>query len=477
MIPEPSTAKPVQQVPTHTTKDSHCQVLAGPPSVLPNSHPVTSHVQEHRASGSDTSTPSLLSPPSPSTSHLSLRYAKLGVESCDRLVLAAQATERDGWIAVGTNKDVVIMKKPPEKGEATVNCVKGTGTIRAPPEFVFRVVRNRENNSKLDDMLKETRLIDSITDTSFLVHLLFKAVWPTAPRDFAIVSTAGRYDDTMLIKSGVSVVDHRLPEEKGYVRGNIVCGGYVIRECAGKPEQSTVTYVSQAELRGNIPSFAVNKVTESQPMCIARLRALAEKLYTELKHDRQRMKEFEEATTVCPIRPTLAPPTLKRPSSSSSGGGGFVTPISDGGESGGEEERVGEKPPGGPVEGDRGEERGVGGEREGGEAASVSLQSRVGGGGEAPNGVCEGVSREVEDCTKSWAVIVTPPTDSVATETKEVEGCGGGGRMLVMEAVRAYTPDEFTSNEEDGEEEEGVYVCACVCAFVCVCICVFVCDV
>ena len=213
-------------------------------------------------------------------------------------------------------KDVLIMKKPPQKGESSVNCIKGTGIIRAPPEFVFRVVRNRENNSKLDDMLKETRLVDRMSDTTVLVHLLFKAVWPTAPRDFTAISTAGRYDESTLVEAGVSVADPRVPEVKGHVRGNIVCGGYVIEVLPGKPEQCEVTYVSQAELRGNIPTFAVNKVTESQPMCIARLRSLAEEQYSLLKNNALKMREFEESVTLSPIFPqTSTLPLSQSPAS------------------------------------------------------------------------------------------------------------------------------------------------------------------
>ena len=326
---------------------------------------------------------------------------RLGRETCESLVKVAEATEQDGWTVIGTKTDIFVMKKPPEKGGPQVNCVKGTAIVRAPPEFVYRVLRDRENTPKLDDMLKESRLVERISDSVSLVHLLYRPVWPTSARDFLILVTSGRYDDTTLVDAAVSMLDPRVPEEKGYVRGNVVCGGYVVRAVSDQPEMCEVTYVSQAELKGNIPTFAVNKVTESQTMCVARLRSLAEEMYTALREDPRGMRELEEKVELVHIRPELTPPTLRPP-----------TPPTEGG-------------------GDLGE-----GVREGGinllpETTGVPSLPLTNGG-------------EEDDVISSYAIVSTPPP--VAMETKE-EGDG----LLVMEGLRTYTPDEITSEEEEEE--------------------------
>lgn len=410
----------------------------------------SSHVQEqHNLTSTSiadtpplltTHTPSQPSPlptntPSPPTSPLESRYTKLGKESCDTLVQASRATEQDGWIAVGIQKDVVVMKLPPKRGEASVNCIKGTGIINAPPEFVYRIVRNTENNVKLDDMLKETRVIDRITDTTVVVHLIFKAVWPTSPRDFTLISTAGRYNETTLVEAGVSVVDPRLPEEKGYVRGNLLCGGYVIKTCPGKSDQCEVTYVSQAELKGNIPTFAVNKVSESQPQCVSRLRALAEDQYAKLKNNPQKMKEFEDAVLLSPINP--------RP--------GFT----DGADLQGTDTERGTE--------EAREPEVTGGESGESGTLDVSDDHKVCENGE--NRVTERVFQRGEgeekerraaaalEYTNSWAVLTSPPPPppgSVGVGT----GREGDG-ILVMEPLEAYTPEEISSEGEgEGEGEE-----------------------
>ena len=319
-------------------------------------------------------------------------------------------------------------------------------------------MRNPENNCKLDDMLKETRVIDRVTDTTVLAHLLFKSVWPTAPRDFTVISTAGWYNETTLVKAGVSVVDPRLPEDKGYVRGNIVCGGYVIKVCPEKPEQCEVTYVSQAELKGNIPTFAVNKVTESQPHCVSRLRALSEEQYAKLKNDVQKMREFEESIILSPINPpSTNPPHLPL---SDTDGGEFSLPCTvvsgrESGEDGGGvflREIVDETRKEGDSEQGRRERRE---EREGG-----AIEDE--GAGVLQNGV-ESSSVEVADGkmavehrvrlgrNESWTMLTTPPPDAAAMESSG-ERQGGDG-MLVMEVLETFTPEEITSDEEGGREE------------------------
>ena len=377
-------------------------------------------------------------------------YEQLGRNSCDKLVTAAQATDKDGWIPIGTNKDVFIMKKPPQKGEASVNCIKGTAIVRAPPEFVYRVLKTRKNVGKFDDMLKEARLVEEISDTTRLVHLLYKAVWPTSARDFTVVTTAGRYDDSTLVNAAVSVVDSRVAEEKGYVRGNVVCGGYVMKTVSDQPEMCEVTYVSQAELKGNIPTFAVNKVTESQPMCVGALRSVAEDTYTASKREPQIVRELEDSVFLTSIQPPLTPPTSER----------SLTSV-----------REGESSVGGGVG-----ERELGGIRSQGDRSPAAVSNESGTTRESSSPSVNEREMMNNERIESWAVVSSaPPPVTVETQgecsvniepyvlyiptisprnlTSPEEG-ERKNRVLVMEAFRAYTPDDISTGGEEEEEEE-----------------------
>ena len=248
------------------------------------------------------------------TALLDAKYFDVAEASAQKLVAAADGGEREGWVMVGTTKDVTVMKKPAARDEPPINSVKGVGIVKVPPRFIIRVLNNPSYTTVLDDMLKESRVVLELSKSLHLVHLLYKAVWPTAPREFSVLSILGELDERTWISSGISVDDPRISPEKGYVRAQLDVGGYLIRSVPSDPEISKVTYVARVDLKGNIPAFAVNKISESQPLCVNRLRGLVEPLYTKMKADPQKMREFEEKYPIAMVIPPKAPP----PSSSSS---------------------------------------------------------------------------------------------------------------------------------------------------------------
>ena len=224
---------------------------------------------------------------------LNQRYLSMAEECTNRLVSMAGQGTGEGWLEVGTTKNVHVMKKLPANNEPPINSVKGTGIVDAPPEFLLRILQDPAHTTTLDDLLKETRVVQKLSPAVTLVHLLYKPVWPTSPRDFAVLSVAGQVNATTWVSSGSSIEDSRIPLEKGYVRADLLGGGYVICSLPNKPNQSVVTYAACVNLKGSIPAFAVNKIAESQPMCVNNLRKLAEPLYKKMVADPQAMDEFQ----------------------------------------------------------------------------------------------------------------------------------------------------------------------------------------
>lgn len=222
------------------------------------------------------------------------KYLNMAEQCANGLLCAASATEQDGWNVVGTSKNVSIMKKIPAKGEAPINCVKGIGEINCPPDFVMRLIMDPSRAAVLDDMLKQMVIAKELSNTMQLVHLQYKAVWPTTARDFSVINVFGRTDAQTRVHGALSVVDPRIPEEKGFVRGDVISGGYVIKDCPGNPEKAEITYLTQVDLKGSVPAFLVNKVTETQPQCVNHLRNIAEAEYNKLRRNPIKMKQFED---------------------------------------------------------------------------------------------------------------------------------------------------------------------------------------
>eukprot|EP00731_Ephydatia_muelleri_P023799 Em0016g70a len=221
---------------------------------------------------------------------------------CRDMLAMASATEMDGWVSEGMVNNVSVMRKPPGPGEPPLTCIKGTGSCRPPPEFVMVVLTDNQYAQQLDDMLKELRIVhEIIPKTVGLLHLQYKGVWPTTGRDFAMVNFQGRVDDRTIIQGGTSIVDSRVPEDKAYVRGDCLVGGYVIKSVEGDPSASQVTYVGKLDLKGNIPAFVVNKAMASQPQCVNRLRGVVEPLYARAKRDPQLMKRLTDNVKIADL--------------------------------------------------------------------------------------------------------------------------------------------------------------------------------
>ena len=227
-------------------------------------------------------------------SEANAHYIANADDCCKKLVQASQEGVADGWMDLGTSKDVHVMKKAPSRKDVPLNTFKGSGNIQAPPEFLLRLLLDPSNTSKFDEMLKEARIIRQVSPAISLVQLVYKAIWPTSPRDLSLLSVTGQVDQKTWISSAFSVVDDEVPAEKGHVRAHLEVGGYVILAVPDQPEQSQVTYVACVDLKGNIPLFVVNKVTSSQPMCVKGLRTLAEPLYQDMKMQPQRMASFKQ---------------------------------------------------------------------------------------------------------------------------------------------------------------------------------------
>lgn len=256
-----------------------------------------------------------------------VQYLEMAKEKAYKLVSAAEATEREGWAVVGTKHNVHIMKLVPRGGDSPLNCVKGTGPVNVPPTFIMKFLKDRTYTTQLDDMLKEARVIHVMSEAVQLVQMLYKSIWPTSPRDFAVLNISGQLDPRTWISAAVSIEDTRIPQEKGHVRGHLEAGGYVIRAVPGKPDVSEVTYVAQVDLRGSIPSMVVNKIADSQPQCVNILRNIVEPLYRQLSQNPQTLKEYEDKfdiPKVVPEPPTTVAPTQLPPTHSSPADSGLL---------------------------------------------------------------------------------------------------------------------------------------------------------
>jgi hypothetical protein len=123
-----------------------------------------------------------------------------------------------------------------------------------------------------------------VDDRTAIRRLCFKAVWPTAPRDFLICTSHHTFADGSVLISTMSAPDTLCPQQKGYVRGNIQISGYHIQpyqssgekimfegsngHAAIQPGECRVTLTAHTELGGTLPVSVINMLSTNAPMKI-----------------------------------------------------------------------------------------------------------------------------------------------------------------------------------------------------------------
>ena len=107
-------------------------------------------------------------------------------------------------------------------------------------------------------------------------RLCFKAVWPTAPRDFVLVSTWEEQADGSVIIASQGVSDEICPPQKGFVRGTINVSGFHIipygssrgAEFNLQPGECMLFLAAHNNLGGSLPASLINMLATQAPFKI-----------------------------------------------------------------------------------------------------------------------------------------------------------------------------------------------------------------
>ena len=101
----------------------------------------------------------------------------------------------------------------------------------------------------------------------------YKAVWPVSNRDFVCVSNRNQVGDTYYIAT--QSCDFPYPEKKGVVRAYLHVGGYILKKV--NENTTSVTYISDSDVKGNIPGMIKNAQSAKQSQVAGRVQAAMQK--------------------------------------------------------------------------------------------------------------------------------------------------------------------------------------------------------
>jgi hypothetical protein len=142
--------------------------------------------------------------------------------------------------------------------------MKTTGTLHVSADKAAHILMRCDMVPKFDDMTKEVKLMEKLSDDSEVRRVTAKSVMFTAARDFSVVSTYRQEASGRILIATRSV--EYVPERKGYVRATILISGYVVTPHPTNPNMCEMSVVAHMDLGGNLPAMVVRYLGLSAPI-------------------------------------------------------------------------------------------------------------------------------------------------------------------------------------------------------------------
>eukprot|EP01114_Cavostelium_apophysatum_P012790 TRINITY_DN294_c0_g1_i1.p1 TRINITY_DN294_c0_g1~~TRINITY_DN294_c0_g1_i1.p1 ORF type:complete len:229 (+),score=43.17 TRINITY_DN294_c0_g1_i1:268-954(+) len=191
----------------------------------------------------------------------------------DAFVQACDSTE--GWKVVHEEAKCKVWEQ--KSGNSAINIIRvWTKFDTVEPLLLYDVLHDPEYRATWDDHMVEGYNIEQIDVNNDVGYYSAKGMGPVSGRDFVNQRAWRVKGDEYIIKNH-SVIHPKQPEKKGFVRAWSYMTGYLIRKNPEGPG-CTLTYYTQTDPKGWIPTALVNKVTKSfAPQNIQKLELHASK--------------------------------------------------------------------------------------------------------------------------------------------------------------------------------------------------------
>jgi len=256
-----SLLNPLASIPVTPIDATRLSAVSNPPP--PFTHSPSFAAVEDGKKGSDIKSLSLAA--SSGNKYLELCEAQVAV-------LLKEDTLKEGWAFSHEEKDIAVWTKTME---GTI-CLKAVGVVNASPTDVLAVLADANKRKWYDDTLEHCKLLEDVDEHTQVVYSSFKTqqLCRTAMRDIVAVSYWRRLPNGFGVLVAKSVEHAAAAVKTGYVRADLVHCGWVIKPSLKDPNRSLVTYVIHIDMKGVLPSFAMEVFTRRQPMCVHAIRTL-----------------------------------------------------------------------------------------------------------------------------------------------------------------------------------------------------------
>lgn len=146
--------------------------------------------------------------------------------------------------------------------------MKTTGKLRVSAEKAARILMAADMVPKYDDMTKEVRLIERLSDATEVRRAFCRPIMLTAARDFCVATTYIK-EPTGRVLIATRSVDHPEGEQSGYCRAVSHISGYVVTPDPVDPEHACeLAIIAHMDLGGHLPAMVVKYLGLSAPIKI-----------------------------------------------------------------------------------------------------------------------------------------------------------------------------------------------------------------
>ncbi|OUR90080.1 hypothetical protein A9Q81_20235 [Gammaproteobacteria bacterium 42_54_T18] len=141
---------------------------------------------------------------------------------------------------------------------------KGVVTVEASLENLYNVFLDVENMTGWMHTVTETRPLEKVSDTEFILYTTYNAPWPASDRD-SVVKTAWEQDATSLeLTNNIHALPDYMGKASGFVRMPYVKAYFKFVPISAT--QTTVIYEAHADPGGILPAWIVNMVALDTPL-------------------------------------------------------------------------------------------------------------------------------------------------------------------------------------------------------------------
>lgn len=155
--------------------------------------------------------------------------------------------------------------------DSGLKCIKGEGHIDYSPEEIASYLKRDNVQKEYDDQFAEGGTVQELSMDAKFVFNRFKGVFMVSGRDFCMLAITVRKPGDTIIISSFSHEHDDCPPHKKYVRAELVIGGWILKPDENNPSKTFAQYVTQSDLKGNIPKKIVNGVAEKQGLLITKV--------------------------------------------------------------------------------------------------------------------------------------------------------------------------------------------------------------